>query len=316
MFKYHKPEKKKYLLDVLGFSFFIYSISKVDFHKTQEIIFQTNLFYYLASVFLSLTVFIIRSLRWREILKIQSINLSIRDSFSIYLIGIFFGVITPGKIGEIVKIHYLKKKGFPIKESIISTIFDRLFDVLFLFIVAFFGIIYFSNLFSVKHLNVLSLMLFLLLSLILTIISRSLIYQIIKKFTSILELGYQEKLAIGFHKLDKSISRYNSIHMLKYIIYTLSSFLFYILQIKLLAASIGIKLNYTLTTAISGALSAITLIPITIMGVGTRDILLITIFENIGGNPESAIALSTLILSIWTISLLIGFYIWIKEEKS
>ena len=71
--------------------------------------FQNFNFVYLLPAFaLVLISYFIRALRWDIFLKTLDINISLKKSISLFFAGLGFG-ITPGKFGEVIKSHLLKK---------------------------------------------------------------------------------------------------------------------------------------------------------------------------------------------------------------
>jgi len=60
--------------------------------------------------------------------------------FRYYAASLFWGIITPDRIGEAAKIIYLKKKGVSVGRGDLSVVLDRLLDLSLLLLLTFFGI--------------------------------------------------------------------------------------------------------------------------------------------------------------------------------
>jgi len=71
----------------------------------------------------------LRLLRWRSLTAVAGKKLPFGKTSSFYMIGMFFGTITPSKLGELVKVHYLGKQGMTKSEALSITLCDRFFDV-------------------------------------------------------------------------------------------------------------------------------------------------------------------------------------------
>ncbi len=67
-----------------------------------------NFVYLLPAFLLVLLSYLIRALRWDTFLKTLDINIPMKESISLFFAGLGFG-ITPGKLGEVIKSHLLKK---------------------------------------------------------------------------------------------------------------------------------------------------------------------------------------------------------------
>ena len=74
---------------------------------------------------------VMRSERWRYILKKSGIKISFGTAYKVYLAGAFVSNMTPAKVGDPIRNVVLKKKtGKDFGLSLSSTIVERIFDVL------------------------------------------------------------------------------------------------------------------------------------------------------------------------------------------
>lgn len=79
---------------------------------------------------------LIRAYRWKLILKSNSIEVRVSDSFMAYNLGNSLNIIIPAKIGDIARSYYLKRKfNYGYSRTLPSTFLDRLFDVLGVYVV-------------------------------------------------------------------------------------------------------------------------------------------------------------------------------------
>jgi hypothetical protein len=83
---------------------------KVDFFEIIQIFLSLNIFYLIGALFLVLVLYMIRTLRWNLFLRSFSITLPFLQSFKILLIGTFYGLVTPGKIGEVGRAYHMDEK--------------------------------------------------------------------------------------------------------------------------------------------------------------------------------------------------------------
>ena len=114
---------------LIGIVIIILILRKLDFSEIKEIVLKANKYYLVLGLSLTLVGAFIKSVRWNYIKHIQSINYSIKDSFIMYCAGILMGIMTPGRLGELAKIFYIKKDGYSYGKSALSIIFDRIFDI-------------------------------------------------------------------------------------------------------------------------------------------------------------------------------------------
>ena len=89
----------------------------------------------LAAVFVIVGL-VIRAIRWKIMLESLDVDIKIKPSIAIYFCGTAFG-LSPGRLGEVVKSHYLKRLlDVPVKKTAPTIIVERFMDVLAILIIA------------------------------------------------------------------------------------------------------------------------------------------------------------------------------------
>ena len=83
---------------------------KVNFLDVVKIIFSLNSVYLIGAFLLVPVLYIIRTVRWNLFLHFFGINLQFFESFKIIIIGTFYGLITPGKVGELGRAYHVPEK--------------------------------------------------------------------------------------------------------------------------------------------------------------------------------------------------------------
>ena len=84
-------------------------------------------------VFIAALLFIplmiaVKAMRWRLLLQAQGVEYPLGKCIEVYSIGIFWGIVTPGRLGDFVKVLYLKRHGLNVLHGLFSVVGDRLFD--------------------------------------------------------------------------------------------------------------------------------------------------------------------------------------------
>jgi len=99
-----------------------------------------NFVYLLPAFLLVLLSYFIRALRWDTFLKTLNINIKMKESISLFFAGLGFG-ITPGKLGEVIKSHLLKKDhNQAISKTAPIVLVERYYDLVGLLIISVLGI--------------------------------------------------------------------------------------------------------------------------------------------------------------------------------
>ncbi len=79
-----------------------------------------------------------KSIRWNLMLREGGVFYRQHVSFYIYMSCLFLGIVTPGRIGELLKAVYVyKEKNVSFSHAFGATVQDRIFDLYFLLILSF-----------------------------------------------------------------------------------------------------------------------------------------------------------------------------------
>lgn len=113
-------------IPLLGAVLFIYIIYNIGVEKIANTFVLIPIQYFILALLPFFLRLIIYTYKWQYICKKQKLNLSLLYLIKIYLIGIFYGNLTPGAIGFHVRIFYMRKKtkaslGKCLANSIIDT---------------------------------------------------------------------------------------------------------------------------------------------------------------------------------------------------
>lgn len=102
--------KVKKVLPLIGPVIFFYLLYSLDLQAVYTALLSVHPVFILAALSLTLPRVLIRTLAWHLIQKEQRINISFFRSMKIFLIGYFYGSITPGYLGQLMRIPYLKEE--------------------------------------------------------------------------------------------------------------------------------------------------------------------------------------------------------------
>ena len=140
-FKLPKTSNFQYIIKYFGLIILFFILLKIDLILIKDEILKTNKAFLFFAMTLNIPHLFIKSCRWNILLKQQAINYSFVQSFLVYISSLYVGFITPGRVGEFMKVLYLKSdKGISISKGFSSVLADRLFDMYLLIILSFIGI--------------------------------------------------------------------------------------------------------------------------------------------------------------------------------
>jgi uncharacterized protein (TIRG00374 family) len=250
----------------------------------------------IAAYLLFLPSLALRSLRWQSLMSPQKVRLGFGETLSVYAFSILVGTVTPGRVGEFVKALHLRRKGVSLGMSLSSVVVDRLLDVVFL--LAFGALALWAVVFpgraSGGHAAVIGILVLLLPSL-LWWASRGRGYQTTSRW---LAAARSERLSQGYRDFAAGLRDLPAGTLAWALLLTGSAWAANFSAAYLLSLSLGFDVPYLPLVCMAAACSLVTLLPISLLGLGTRDLALIVMLAPYGVRSSGAVAFSTLILSM------------------
>jgi len=117
--------KVKIVLPFIGLIILAYIIYSLDVHKIITAFLSIEPIFVVYALLLTIPLLLIRNATWQIILQEQKITVGFFCSLKIYLIGVFYGSITPGYYGQLMRVPYLKEKtSEPFGKLFINTIIE------------------------------------------------------------------------------------------------------------------------------------------------------------------------------------------------
>lgn len=277
------------------------NFSKKDFVEVWE---KININYLLLSLPAVIVVLGIKSLRWQAIISAEGYHYSPSKAFSAYMASYSLGVVTPGRLGELLKVYNLRKDqpGIDVVMAFRTVVLDRLFDMFFLVWFGLAGVIfYFKPVGEIKAPSAL------LISFILAfagLIFGNLILKVVR--------GKYFKANAALQFLQSCTKTMLSINSIKPWLTTAIAYAIYFAGIKMLFMALNIPINLLETGFIISLIGLILLLPISVAGFGTREAGLVYLLSFYAIDPEIAISFSLLqFVTFFVWGGLAGLVFWI-----
>jgi len=270
----------------------IFLFKQVDIKRLSEIIKGTDKGPLFLVFLLFFFIYLLCLLRWQMLLKAANIHLRLQRIIISFAGGIFFSLFLPSTIGgDLVRSIDLGAHTKRPREVVATVFLDRLSGYIGLVILALLAVFFgrkfiqdYSVLFSVAIITAI-------LIFILLVLFNNFLYSKINKFLHTPGAGkitgyikdLHQEIYIFRHK--KKIILHNL--MLSVLIQIISPLTFYLISL-----SLGIKLNIIYFFVFLPIIGAITLLPISIGGLGLRDAATIFFFTKVGVSRDLAFAMS------------------------
>ncbi len=309
-------QKAKKYLPIIGLFIFLYVIYTLDIEKITEAFVSVELSYVLFSLLLTIPVLFLRTYAWKLIQREQRISLGFFSSLKIMLIGYFYGIITPGYLGQLIKVPYMKEKtGEPYGKLFINVFIDTFLRSFSLYAMMLLGAVLIVSQFP-ELLYVTLLWLAILLTIILFFLKqergekllRLLISYIIPKRWKSQFYQFIETFYTDFPRIRALIFPV----VLGVIVWILT-----FTQEYLIVLSLDLSIPYLYFLLLFPIANTAGNLPITFAGLGTRELTAIVLFSTLFGVAEEHVFVFSLLGFVVTYIFVsfIGFLVSLTETK-
>jgi len=308
---------RKWLPRLIGVSIFVVVLASSDLNQVLNTLTRMDLFYLALTPVAFALIMLIKSWRWKFLLSGQGIDFSLREAFLAYTSSFYVGQVTPGRLGEFVRVFYLLEKGYSVGTSSVSLILDRLSDLGIVLVFGYLGMFGFLGAFQgsnvvLSGLGLGGLAIGLGLALRQTEV-RHTVHRMTARF--LIPKRYQATFDIVWNDFALGVRRImaNKRIVVQIIVLTVLSWLLYSVLMYVLAHSVQIDIPLWFVVICVSVTALVVMIPISIFGVGTRDATLILLFSSQGLGREWAISFSFLFLLVVVANLLVGLPAWLRK---
>ncbi len=260
--------------------------------------------YFLLSLLGVIFVLGIKSYRWRLLIRNEGATYSAYKGFAAYMASDAVGIVTPGRIGEIARLYYLREESTISFYSAFKTIVsDRIFDFTML---GWFGLS--GMLFYFKTFGDYPGLYYALGVLVLFVIG----YIVGIKFLAIL-LGFKKVRRLPVVRfVYESFLAVLGKHSISMWAITLLAYFMYFGFSWLIMISLHLNPSYMDVAFIMSIMSLSTIIPLSVAGFGTREATLVILFSYYGLASETAISFSLMHFTAFFLwGGLIGLVFWL-----
>lgn len=278
----------------------------------------------LAAAAFSANLFL-KAFRWQRLLKAQSIELPGRVSMAAFLSGQFYAQVTLGRVGEFFRVEALMERGVSAGTALASCVFDRLLDV---FIVFALGAVFATRVLADRQLAWAALVALLAAAGVLAALLRYAVpaplgaepTRLQSALTALEGRRFIGRLVHGFRELLQGMLPMLRPRVLaEALLWSAISWFGYFEALFQLADGLAIAVSRVLLTATAAFAALTALLPVTVSGLGARELIYIQVLEKHGVPNETAVVLSLLHLFIMSVCATgFGFLgvVWRQRQRS
>jgi uncharacterized protein (TIRG00374 family) len=252
----------------------------------------------------------LKTVRWQAVLRAQHVHFGFGPAFAAYFGSLFIGYLTPGRLGEFVKAaHVSRQDGVSFGQAFSTVLADRLFDLYALLVVGGAAVATMTT----SNLLVAVAGPALLLTLGLVVFLNESTFGWFRHVASRIGPAARRLSTVGRWLSDTrdGLRQVTLGWLLVAIGLTAVAYLLFYAQCYLLALALSLPIDM-LTVSMAVALgSLVTLVPISISGLGTREAVIVAYLGNIGVAPEGALGFSFLVfVTFYIAGGLMGAVAW------
>jgi uncharacterized protein (TIRG00374 family) len=294
---------------LVGFGLLSVVLATSDLRGLAATLARTRWGWYLAAQLVMVSYITVHVWRWDYLLRLQSIVYPFPRVFCMFNAGSLAGTVTPGRLGDFARLIYFSRSGHSLVTATLSIIVDRFLDVLFLSLVAVLSALFFPLPRILKD-GVLTLAAAgLVVSLAIGLVAwrtrgwqwfGAVVARIVPRW---LQSGWPQRLA----DLQEAFQRYLTWRLGWSLVLTLMAWNINFFGSFLIARSLDLPVTFWEVGALIGLSTIFTLLPVSIAGLGTREVSLIFLFSCLGLSQEQALAFSLLLLGLVVVHAAIGW---------
>jgi hypothetical protein len=312
--KIFKQAKK--FLPLIGIAIFVYIVYNLDIEKIIVVFLSINPIFIICSLTLTIPRLIIRNTAWQIIQKEQKITISFFQSLKIFLIGYFYGSITPGYIGQLMRVPYMKEKtGAPYGKLFVNSLMETIIHTLSLYGMMLIG--------ALLVMGVLPELLYI--SGIWVVLLAIILFYFVKRergeklFHLLIQYLIPKKLKTNLYRfVDTFYTDFPEIKkLLLPLVLGIFTWIIIFSQEYIIVLALGVDIPYLYFLLLFPIANVVGFIPITFAGLGTRELAAIFLFSTLFGVAEEEVFVFTLLGFIITdiFTGFIGFILSLTETK-
>lgn len=290
-----RHSRMTWLVRLLGVSLLVVLMARMNVGQVYQVLRASDSRLVTVAVLGVLPLMFIKTLRWHSILRSHSVDFHVMRAFRVYLGSLFVTSLTLAPVGELTRMLSVSSEGGVAPAKALSSVLtDRLFDLYLLLAVGGLGLLR-ATAAGAEAVNLVLLAILLTVPLALLLNSRA--------------FGWAERLGAAAGGPVQSLSAPISwimelraglrgltwTRVLGAIAFTLAAYAVFFSQCYLLAVALGLRIGPAPVTYAVALGNLVSLLPVSISGLGTREATVIAYLAPLGVPGEAALSFSLLV---------------------
>ncbi len=288
-------------------------LSQIGLQQVVEVFAKAHLAYWLLGLAMFLLGIVIKTFRWQILLDALEIHISASELLQLNFIGFLFNNILPSGIGgDVVKMYELSKDSHQSAESVNAVFVDRVVGLVVAQFLAIIAALIAYRMVSTEVLFV-TLALFLGSLLAMWMLVQESLWEAILRRVPFLNAWQEGRLADKIRRLYKTFRRYDMSSIIKALLVSLIFNVTLVLSNYFVGLALGVSISMLYFWVFVPITSVVTMIPISLNGLGVREMGYVTLFTQTGVPQEVAFSMSLSFYAFTVISGVIGGALYIMR---
>jgi hypothetical protein len=289
----------------------LFKFNKIDVHELLGDIKSADKWLLLVGFLIFFFIYLLGFLRWKMLLCAAGINIPVRRLIVSFSGGAFFSIFLPSTIGgDLVRTADLAGHTKKTKEVIATVFLDRLSGYIGLVIVVVLVLLLDSSLLSDKIVLSSVVLIVAILVFVMFVLFNGFIYSKVNRFLSAPGAGKIKEMIKGLHH-EIHIFRHKKKMIASNIALSFAVQVIAPVSVYFIALSLGVKVDFKYFLIFLPIIGAVTLLPVSLGGLGLRENLFVVYFAKVGVVKQLAIAMSLLSFAFIVIYGALGGLIYV-----
>jgi uncharacterized protein (TIRG00374 family) len=291
---------------LIGILLFVLILLNIDMKQVAETLAETSWWGIFLVALLNIVVMSLRAYRWVKLLEIQDYHLGLKESFWSYLRSFYLGSVTPGRVGELFRAHYLMKYiNTDSARAVSSVVFDRILDMYFMLILGIVGLLFSDIMVSYLWVKPVFIVLMVLFPVFVLFPGITLtLTRILPNYWNI-----RMRSHAWLENFFDGIKCFLTWKIAFSVLLTVVIYVLFFWQCLLLAYFMNLQIDFFFLAFCVVLFSILSVLPISFSNVGTREFVLIVMFQYVGLSSASAVSYS--LLFFFVINVVIAVIGWL-----
>jgi uncharacterized protein (TIRG00374 family) len=294
---------KSLIIILIGLVLFVFILLRVNLPDTWSILQHTKIGF-LSFTLLSLIIMVLfKAIRWKQLLKMQGLQYSLWNCFLVYMSSLYWGNVIPSRIGDFIKILYLKEDlNVAWGKGASNVVVDRIFDLYALLIFGGLGILFYPIPHDQQFKSLVWVFFGLLILGSAVFLNKKMGKLILKNiFRRMMKNRFKSKTDEIFEEFHQGLRSFYRRSIFFSVFWTICSYYVFFKGCQFMALALQLHINLFYLAFCLSVVNIVSLL--TFLGFGTREGTLILLFGLIALSKEQALAYSLLLFVMGTLGV-------------